>query len=117
MLVVGWVELVLDDDRVLAVGGDDVDLERADTLLDAYEFQRHVDGLTEQVEVLLPGQPRREVARLVKPVVPDLRAFQPPESRRLRRGDDRPGRGAVRRRHGRGSECRYGRGGLHLSRG
>jgi hypothetical protein len=53
VLVVGCVELVLDDDAMVLVASDDVGLERSDTLLDADEFQVQADGLAEKPEVVL----------------------------------------------------------------
>jgi hypothetical protein len=70
MLVVGRVELVLDDDLNVLIAGDDVRAERADVLLGRDQFQAHPDGLAKQGQILVLSQPGREVSSLVLPVLP-----------------------------------------------
>src|SRR4051794_31066437 len=75
--MVGRLKLVLDDDLVLAVRGHDVGRKRPYSLLGSDELEVEADRLAKQRQVLLLGEPGREVLRLVLPEVPNLQRLQP----------------------------------------
>lgn len=68
MLVIGRVELVLDDNNMVLIARHDVSAEGANALLGPHELQVQPDGLAEQAEIFLAREPWGEIPSLVSPV-------------------------------------------------
>lgn len=64
------VELILDDYSMLAVARNYVRSEGSDALLGADELKGEPNCLAQQIQILLPGEPGREVLSLISPIVP-----------------------------------------------
>ena len=81
VVVVGFLQLVLDDDLSASaqLGGEQIDLEGADLRLGLHGLEFDADGLSEGREVLLLSEPLREVKRLMWPYLAEVYLRQCPK--------------------------------------
>jgi hypothetical protein len=76
VIVVGLTELVLDQNDDITRVSHDVRAEVADRLLHRIGIEVDPQGITEEREILGPGEPRREVRRLARKGRPDRHGLE-----------------------------------------
>jgi len=94
VLVIGLLQLVLDHHLLVAIGAEDVELEVADQVLSSDQLQlTDAQGLSQGLQVVVLGEPGREITGFVLPSLPQRHAFELAEGWSVGHDSERSGFG------------------------
>jgi hypothetical protein len=94
VLVVGLLQVVLDHHLLIAVGAEDVELEITHQVLGGDQLQlTDAQGLSQSLQVVVLGEPGREITGFVFPGLPQGHPFELAEGWSVGHDSDRTGSG------------------------
>jgi hypothetical protein len=94
VLVIGLLQLVLDHHLLFAIGAEDVELEVAHQVLGGDQLQlTDTQGLSQGLQVVVLGEPGREITGFVLPGFPQKNPFELAEGWSVGHDSDRTGSG------------------------